>query len=594
MESSRSNSIKTAGKAVTEQLVEPPLSKATYEIRKIEIIAKQYKHPLLRVLLIFNIFLVSYAYGLDAQTRYVYTAQAASSYNTHSLYATVNVIKAVIAAAAQFAFARLSDVFGRLELFIVSILFYVVGTIIQSQSYDIQRFAGGSVLYQIGYTGVILLMQLILADQSNLNWRLLCSFVPALPFIINTWISGNVTGAVGSNWSWGIGMWAFIFPLACIPLLVCLIHMRFMAGRTEEWAELQQQRKEQVQSKSFVEAAVDLFWKIDVIGLLMVIIVFGLILVPFTIAGGVHDQWKKGKIIAPLVIGFVAIPFFILWEAKFAKYPLIPGHLLKERGVWSAVVIGICIDLVWYMPNDYMYTVLIVAVNESVKSATRITSLYSFVSVITGTIFGLAVVKLRNLKKYIIFGACLWFVANGLLVYFRGDTNSHSGIIGALCLFGFGAGLFTYPVQASIQSCTSHKNMASVTALYLSSYNIGAAMGASISGAVWTQLLYKNLVKHIGDATLATTAYGSPFTFILSYPWGTPEREATVIAYRYVQKILCIIGLCCCVPLLVATLFLRGHRLESVQSLQAIEEQEKDDKLLKVKFGGKTHKETDV
>ena len=56
-----------------------------------------------------------------------------------------------------------------------------------------------------------------------------------IPFIINTWISGNVTAAVGTRWKWGIGMWAFILPLSCIPLVCCMIHMRWLAGKTEEW-----------------------------------------------------------------------------------------------------------------------------------------------------------------------------------------------------------------------------------------------------------------------------------------------------------------------------------------------------------------------
>lgn len=567
---------------------------STLEIRKIEILAKQYEHPALRVLLYFCIFLVAYAYGLDGSVRNIYSTQAAASYSAHSLYATVNVIRAVIAAAAQFAFARLSDIFGRLQLFLLAVVFYIVGTVIQSQAYDIQRFAGGSVLYQVGYTGVILILQLILADHSNLNWRLFCSFIPALPFIINTWISGNVTAAVGvEHWSWGIGMWAFIFPLSCIPLVACLLHIRFLAGKTPEWETLRHEQRALVR-KSWAEYLVDIFWKIDLIGLIWIVLVFGLILVPFTIAGGVHSQWQKAKIIVPLVLGFVCIPFFVIWEVKFAKNPLIPANLLKERGVWAAVVVGIFIDLVWYLPNDYMYTVLIVAVHESIKSATRIVSLYSFVSVITGAIFGVFVIKLRKLKPFIIFGAGLWFIANGLLVYYRGGNNAHSGIIGSLCLYGFGAGLFTYPTQASIQSCTSHANMAVITAFYLSSYNIGAAIGASISGAVWTQLLYKRLLKGLGDAELATTAYGSPFTFTATYTWGTPEREAAVVAYRHVQKVLCIIGLCCCVPLLVATLFLRDHRLESAQSIEGIEEREDRDHLFSFNKNSPTSKSRDA
>lgn len=64
---------------------------------------------------------------------------------------TISVITAFVGAAAQPVYARLSDIFGRLELLIVSILFYLVGTIIESQAYDVQRYAGCAVLYEIGY-----------------------------------------------------------------------------------------------------------------------------------------------------------------------------------------------------------------------------------------------------------------------------------------------------------------------------------------------------------------------------------------------------------------------------------------------------------
>ena len=55
----------------------------------------------------------------------------------------------------------------------------------------------------------------------------------------------------------------------------------------------------------------------------LVIAVFALILVPFTIAGSAKDQWKDGGIIAMLVIGFCCIPVLLFWELK-AKHPLIP------------------------------------------------------------------------------------------------------------------------------------------------------------------------------------------------------------------------------------------------------------------------------
>ena len=263
--------------------------------------------------------------------------------------------------------------------------------------------------------------------------------------------------------------------------------------------------------------------------------------------------------------------------------------------MWLAIGIAVFINWVWYMPNDYMYTVLVVAVNELVKLATRIVNLYTFVSVITGSILGLFVVKFRRLKPFIIFGICMWFVANGLLIKFRSGDDARLGIITGLVLLGFGAGFFIYATQALIQSCTSHKNMAVATAAYLSLYNVGSALGASISGAVWTQTLYKRLLQYMGDEALATRAYGSPFEFIVDYPWGTPVRNEMVQAYREVQKVLCVIGICLVAPMLLLLFFLRDHQLALTQELKDIEEKEAKDRykgLFNVLFRRKRNSES--
>jgi SIT family siderophore-iron:H+ symporter-like MFS transporter len=96
--------------------------------------------------------------------------------------------------------------------------------------------------------------------------------------------------------------------------------------------------------------------------------------------------------------------------------------------------------LAWYLQGDFLYTVLYVSFDESNLSATRITSLYSFVSVITGVILGLIVMKVRQLKPFIVAGTLLFMVAFGILIYFRGGVadSSHSGVIGAQILLGIG------------------------------------------------------------------------------------------------------------------------------------------------------------
>lgn len=549
-------------------------------VRRAEVLMDQYLSWYLRVLLFVTIFIVLYVYSIDGTVRGYLQSYATASYAELPLMATINVIRAVVLAAAQPCYARLLDRFGRIEIFVTAILFYVVGTIIELQAWDINRFAGGAVLYSIGYTGVIVMIQIILADFSNLNWRLACLFIPAMPFIINTWVLGDIVDSIITThlWSWGIALWAYVFPLLCIPFLGCLVHMWWLARKTDEWRVIQQETRRRKWTSWRDNILIDLFWELDVLGLLFIICVFGFILVPFTLAGGTQLKWQRGSTIAPLVIGFVLIPFFVLWEARFARFPIVPYKLIRDRGVWLALVVAMFVNWVWYMPNDFMYTILMVAMNQLIKAATRITQLYSFVLVIVGPLLGLVIVYFRRTKGFIMFGVVCWIIAMGILVHFRGDNNGTdfrmfvNGVIGAECLLGFGAGFYTYTTQVSIATCTNHEYMAVIISLYLASYNIGSALGASVSGAIYTNLLYDRMVEELSkaglDASLATQAYGLPFEFIVSYTWGTPERVAIVLAYAHVQRILCIVGLVLCFPLLLDTFFLRDHQLDSVQLLE--------------------------
>jgi hypothetical protein len=109
------------------------------------------------------------------------------------------------------------------------------------------------------------------------------------------------------------------------------------------------------------------------------------------------------------------------------------------------------------MQADYLYAVLQVAIGESVKSSQRIQSLYSFTSTITGTLLGLVVYRVRRLKWFILFGVCVWPIAMGLMVRYRGGESSYAGVIAGQVILGFAGGFFTYPTQASVQAETKHE-----------------------------------------------------------------------------------------------------------------------------------------
>ncbi|EAL86866.1 ferrioxamine B transporter [Aspergillus fumigatus] len=538
-------------------------------VRRIEVISSQF-NLVHRIIFFFGVFLIAYVYGLDGTIRYTYQPLATAEYQSHSLLATVNVLRSVIAAAAQPTAAKIADVFGRVELILLSIVFYTVGTIVEASANHLYEFCAGAVLYQIGYTSVILLVEVLIADVTSTRSRLLFSYIPALPFLINTWISGNVTSAVlkVTSWQWGIGMFAIIYPVCTIPLLAVLFVGHLKARRANPQAY-----KFSLLDQGVGQFFIDLFWYLDVVGILLLIAILALILVPFTIAGGAVTQWKTAKVIAPLVIGVLCVPAFIVWE-RWCPHPMVPFKLLKDRAIWGALGIAVMLNTAWTLQGDYLYTVLIVSFDESVMSATRITSLYSFVSVITGTILGAIVIYVRRLKPFIVAGTLVFMAAFGILIRFRGgaDGTNHAGIIGGQILLGFAGGLFPYPAQASVQVASKHKYLAVITGIYLATYNVGSALGNTISGAIWTQVLPGELENRLGNATLAAEVYANPFAFTQVNPVGTPDRDAVILAYKHAQRLLCITGICLTVPLIAFSLCIRNPRLTKEQTLKEAEE----------------------
>lgn len=582
----------------------------SFGIRKSELIFAQIEHGWQKAFLFFTIFICMYISLMESSAVRQFTSYATNSYKQHSLMSTIGVIRSVVAAASLPFYARMSDTFGRIEMFLVGMVFRIVGLIIQSQATDINKYAAGVVLYGFGVAGMRILWQINLQDASSLRWRLAAIGVLSLTTIITTWSSGEVNTALLDNrsWSFGIAMWAFTTPLVCVPYMGMYLFLYLKAIRTDAWKKLKSDEKEAFIAKHAdakryhdevlasptasgrylgytkylgvrtKQVLIDTFWRVDFIGCILIALVFGLILVPLTLAGGTSHKWERASTIVPIVLGFVVcIPLFVIWEKKITKTPMLPFKVMRDRGIWAGFLVGVFSTLITSMPNDYSYPVLLVGMNASTTVATRTGLLSSFVEGIAMPILGFVLSRVRRTKGFILFGDAVMFIAMGLFVHFRGDSNGtrakyfRDGVAIAYCIEGFATIFFTRVASVSVQACTNHEYMATVTAIFAATYQIGSAIGSSVSGAIWTQQMYQVIydkMEELGvDTSLAKLAYQSPYNFIKEHAWGTPGRRAVSMAYADIQRKLSITGLCLCVPMLIWIMFLRDHRLSDAQNL---------------------------
>lgn len=127
--------------------------------------------------------------------------------------------------------------------------------------------------------------------------------------------------------------------------------------------------------------------------------------------------------------------------------------------------------------------------------------------------------------------------------------------------------MFPFPLFF-VPCVDSTADVAVITGVYLASYNIGSALGNTVSTAIWTQVLPRELARGFGgDRVKSAQWYGSPLMLIATNPPGTPDRDVVIQVYMHMQRLLCITGVCICVPLIFFACVIRNPKLNNQQSL---------------------------
>ncbi|KAK7447416.1 hypothetical protein VKT23_014125 [Stygiomarasmius scandens] len=509
--------------------------------------------------------LAAYVYSLDGQTTYYYLTWAASDFNDHSLISTIQTAQSIIIACGKPAIAKVADVSSRGSAYFVVLVFYVVGYIVIASAHNIQTVAGGIVLYAIGYTGLQLLTQIIIADITTLKWRGLVSSLISLPFIINAFIGSNVYTNVMAHagWRWGYGMFAILIPVSLSPLIVTLL-----------WAERKAKRlglvppKKQDSNTKLVSSAWRIAQEMDLIGLVLIGASVALILLPLTLAGKANGGWSNPSMIAMIVIGCCLLPVFGVWDVKLAKFPVIPYRFLKNRSIAIASAIGFFDFISFYLTFTYLFSFIIV-----VKPWSSVNSSYFIqTQTVALTIFGImagVIMRFTNRYKWLLtIGLAIRLTGVGLMIHSRGANASDAEVVWTQILQGLGGGIASACGQVAAQASVPHVDVAMATAVVLLLTEIGGSIGSAAAGAVWTNNMPEKLAQYLPDVSEEDRAalFGSISTVITQYERGSAVRNGVIQAYSDVMHIMLIIATVVSVIPFLLSLFMPDWYLGDTQN----------------------------
>ncbi|WWC92588.1 uncharacterized protein L201_007547 [Kwoniella dendrophila CBS 6074] len=534
------------------------------------------------VIYLFFMF-VSYSLSLDQSTATPYLNYAVSKgFKLHSLQASVAVVTSIFSAMAPTPIAKFADYFGRVYAEIACLVLYTIGQAVMASAKGIVQFSAGSCIHTLGISGMFMLQNIIIADISSLRNRYWWLVAPSVPQVFNSFLGANVAksmlgyGSEDNSWRWGIAMFCILIPPITTPIIITL--WLGTKPTREIRSQIKQAKIEKNAGKTFGQRfwddAKDIFWKLDVIGLLLFVAGIGLFLVTLTLANSRYNKWSDAHTIAQLIVGFALACGFVVWERWFAPIPLLPFALIKRK-----TVIGCCLIALWHplagrCVSTYLYTYLQVAANQSQLSATRITSFPTIGGWVTAVIGALVARRFRMLKPIIIFGMFIETLATGLMLKYRTSGSSQAELAIIQVLRGASNGFIPYPIQALIQAAAPHEHLALVTAGWTAIYYVAFGIGAAISGAMWTNIVPDKLNAYLqGNQTLVAAAYSDPLTYATKWPVGTWQRDGVARAQDEAQRTMVIVGtVISFIGLLTAIFLLENLKLTDNQSLEESEE----------------------
>lgn len=367
---------------------------------------------------------------IDNSTVYIYNNYSTSSFNSLSLLGTLSAANTVIFAAVKPPLAKLSNVIGRGQAYMLTISLYVLSYILMASATSIGAYAAGSVLYTMGQSGTNLMNDILISDITTARWRAFGIAVSFTPFLVTPWCAAFIVDSVvadnGIGWRWGIGMLAILMPFCASFVIATLLYYQRRARR------LRLAPRPPMTLYEFGS-------QIDLGGTSLLTAGLILLLVPMAVSGKVPSQWSAPWVIALVVLGAALLVALPCYEHAVARFPVLPPHYFKNRTIVLCVVL-IALDSVSFAcTHAYLYAWGHVAHGFRARDNTFYTYTNGVVQCLMGIVAGLAVAKLRRYKWVAVVGACIRTVGYGVMLRLRGADNSTAELFCVQVVQGIGS-----------------------------------------------------------------------------------------------------------------------------------------------------------
>ncbi|KAK0725144.1 major facilitator superfamily domain-containing protein [Lasiosphaeris hirsuta] len=410
-------------------------------------------------------------------------------------------------AVCQPFIAALSDIFGRKEMLVVSVLFFSMGTALCAPiARDFTVFFVGRAVQGIGGGGIITMGQVIFADIVPLRQR-----PKYFSIVLAAWALGSVLGPLigGLFVQHLIWAWCFYinFPFCVLGLVLVPIYVKMTTEKSSIKSKLS---------------------RVDWMGGFLFTAGLTSFLVGISWAG-IQFEWQSVQSIAPMVVGAAGVALAIFWECNFAREPFLRPSLFQSP---SALITYACAFFqgfilfcaLYYVPF-YFTAVRFVSPTQAGLDVFPVTCLLLPSSIV----ISLVTSRIGRFRWAIWGGWAMTALGCGLFLFFDQDTRTPAWVV-ILAIFGIGHGMLLTSVNVGIQAISRVEDAGRAAAMYAFMRTLGMSFGVAIGGTVFQNVMSGELdrlglpdsIAHESEAFVQT---------MIALPATDPTRISALEAY---------------------------------------------------------------
>ncbi|MFT4306592.1 MAG: MDR family MFS transporter [Microbacterium sp.] len=399
-------------------------------------------------------------------------------------------------------YGKLSDVFGRRPLLVVSIAAFAAGSAMGALAPDMGWLIAGRIVQGVGSGGLTVLPMAALADILPARRR---GFYAGILTAVSTLASllGPFAGgllAQGPGWRWTFWLNVLLGAVAAIGVIALL---RIPVRR----------RPERV--------------RIDVGGMAL-ISVATTSLALITIWGGSTYAWGSPVTVGLIVLGAGAVVAFVIVERRVAN-PVMPLVLFRDRNFVLTSIASVGIGMQMFATIAYLPTYVQMTFGASAAQAGLLMIPMSGGTLLAGTVSGQLVARTGRYKPYPILGTLL--IAAGMSGLASLTPQTSLVWIGiAVGLVGLGLGCCFQNLILIVQNSFPHAIVGVATAGSSLFRQIGGMFGTSLVGAIFIHGLSDLLEERLPSAALAEIGTSPSPEAVQELP--SALRELVVASYN--------------------------------------------------------------